>query len=109
MKLAIATAIAALTLAGSAFADTTLTATLASPGGSAKFIAAHAVWNCAGSTCVASIAPDDSLGVAGCKELAKHIGHVSSYAGDAKSLDSKSLEKCNTSAASPAAIGTASR
>ena len=109
MKLAIATCIAAISLAGSAFADTSLTATLASPGAPAKFIAAHAVWNCQGSTCVASIAPDDSAGVSGCKELVKHIGKVSSYTGDAKSLDSKGLDKCNTSATSPAPIGTASR
>ena len=109
MKLAIAAAIAAISMAGSAFADTTLTATLASPGAPAKFIAAHAVWNCQGSTCVASIAPDEALGVSGCKDLVKHIGRVSSYAGDAKSLDSKGLDKCNTSAASPAPIGTASR
>jgi hypothetical protein len=109
MKLAIATAIAALTVASSAFADTTLTATLASPGGSAKFIAAHAVWNCSGSTCVASMAPDESAGVFGCKDLVKHIGKVSSYAAESKSLDSKGLDKCNTSAAPPASIGTASR
>jgi hypothetical protein len=110
MKFAIAAAFAALSLAGSALADTRLTATLDTPTAApAKFIAAHAVWNCAGTTCVASMAPDDSAGVYGCQDLAHRIGHVASYAGESKSLDAKSLEKCNKSAASPAAIGTASR
>ncbi|HEY2177789.1 MAG TPA: hypothetical protein VGH15_04345 [Caulobacteraceae bacterium] len=110
MKLAIAAAFAALTLAGSAFADTRLTATLDSPQGApSKFIAAHAVWNCEGATCVAQVAPDESFGATSCKELAKRLGHVASYASDTKSLDNKALEKCNTGAAAPAAIGTASR
>jgi hypothetical protein len=108
MKLAIAAAFAACSLAGAAFADTTLTATLATPQ-TAHFIAAHAVWNCAGTTCVASIAPDDSASASGCQELAKKIGHVISYAGESKTLDARGLEKCNKEAASPAAIGTASR
>ena len=42
MKLAIAAALAAFCFAGSAFADTTLTATLSAPPTQAKFIAAHA-------------------------------------------------------------------
>jgi len=110
MKIAIAAAFAALSMAGSALADTSLKATLDTPQNApVKFIAAHAVWNCAGSTCVASIAPDDSAGVSGCQELAHKIGHVAAYSGEAKGLDAKGLEKCNKSAASPAAIGTASR
>ena len=110
MKLAIAAAFAALSMAGSALADTRLTATLDTPTAApAKFIAAHAVWNCAGTTCVASVAPDDSAGIDGCQDLAHRIGHVAAYAGESKSLDAKGLEKCNKSAASPAAIGTASR
>jgi hypothetical protein len=110
MKLALATAFAALSLAGTAFADTRLTATLDTPTSApAKFIAAHAVWNCAGSTCVASIAPDDSVGVGGCQDLARKVGHVASFAGEAKALDSRGLEKCNKTAATPAPIGTASR
>jgi hypothetical protein len=109
MKLAIATAIAALSLAGSALADTRLTATLDSPGGApAKFIAAHAVWNCAGATCVAQVAPDESFGPSSCKDLAKIVGHVASYASDSKTLDDRGLAKCNTGVA-PATIGTASR
>ncbi|HXU99454.1 MAG TPA: hypothetical protein VG166_03040 [Caulobacteraceae bacterium] len=110
MKIAIAAAFAALSLAGSAFADARLTATLDSPQGApAKFIAAHAVWNCEGATCVAQVAPDESFGPTSCRDLAKRVGHVASYATDTKTLDAKGLEKCNVGAAAPAAIGTASR
>ena len=108
MKLAIATALAAISLAGSAFAETTVTATLDSSQASrVKFIAADAVWDCSGATCVASVAPDTAEGVSGCKELAKKIGRIASYASDDRALDAKSLERCNVAAA-PHAI-TASR
>ena len=109
MKLAIAAALAAFSLAGSAFADTTLTATLSAPAGQSKFIAAHAVWNCAGATCTAAVAPDDAASVTGCQDLAKKIGHVAAFSGESKALDTKGLEKCNKSAAAPSPIGTASR
>jgi hypothetical protein len=109
MKLAIAAALAAFSLAGSAFADTTVTATLSAPAAQSKFIAAHAVWNCAGATCTAAIAPDDTASVTGCQDLAKKIGHVAAFTSDTKTLDSKGLEKCNKSAAAPSPIGTASR
>jgi hypothetical protein len=108
MKLAIATALAAISLAGSVFAETTVTATLNSAQAApSKFIAASAVWNCAGTTCVATIAPDDATGVSGCKELAKKIGHIASYATESRSLDAKGLERCNIAATTPQA--TASR
>ena len=108
MKLAIATALAAFSLAGAAFAETTVTATLDSAQASpAKFIAADAVWNCSGTTCVASIAPDTAAGVSGCKELAKKMGHVQSYSTEMRSLDAKALERCNIAVATPTA--TASR
>jgi hypothetical protein len=66
------------------------------------------VWNCAGATCVALVAPDESFGPSSCKDLAKVVGHVASYASDTKTLDGKAMAKCNTGVA-PAAIGTASR
>jgi len=108
MKFAIATAFAVMSLAGSAFADTAVTATIDTPV-HAKLIAAHAVWNCDGATCVTGSAPDETASVSGCQDLAKKLGHVSSYVGDARKLDAKGLDKCNKSAAAPAAVGTASR
>jgi hypothetical protein len=113
MKFNLATACAALSLSvsfgGAALADGRVTATLEAPQSHAKFIAAHAVWNCDGASCVAGEAPDDSAGLSGCKELAKKVGRLSAYAGETKALDEKSLAKCNAVAATPAPIGTASR
>jgi len=108
MKLAIATALAAISLAGSALAEVTVTATLDSAQATrVKFVAAGAVWDCSGATCVATIAPDTAQGVSGCRDLAKSIGHISSYATETKTLDSKGLERCNAAALAPTA--TASR
>jgi hypothetical protein len=112
MKLALATACAAfsLCLAGAASADGRMTATLEAPqAGHAKLIAAHAVWNCEGGACVAQIAPDDASSVSACKDLAKQVGRLSTYAGEGKSFDANALARCNTAAAPPANIGTASR
>jgi hypothetical protein len=108
MKLAIATALAAISLAGSVFAETTVTATLDSAQASrVKFIAADAVWDCSGTTCVATVAPDSASGLSGCKDLAKKIGHIVSYSTEMRSLDAKALERCNIAATTPTA--TASR
>ena len=109
MKLALATCLSALALAGTALADTSLTATLAGPAANGKVIAAGAVWNCAGATCVAQVAPDDSYGIGGCQELAHKIGRVTAFTDEAKSLDARGLERCNKEAATPKTIGTASR
>ena len=104
-----ACAVMALGMAGSAFADGSITATLDAPvSGHQKLIAAHSVFNCEGVTCVAAIAPDESNGWDSCQDLAKQVGRVVSYK-EFKALDDKSLTKCNKVAAAPKTIGTASR
>ncbi len=111
MKFSLATACAVFTLglAGSAFADGTVTATLENPvNGHAKFIAAHAVFNCEATTCVADFAPDDANDAYACRDLAKQVGRISTYK-EFKPLDEKGLGKCNQAAAGPKPIGTASR
>jgi hypothetical protein len=111
MKLHLAAACAAFTLglAGSALADGTVTVSLESPvSGHTKFIAAHAVFDCEGTTCVAALAPDDASDVYACKDVAKKVGRVVSYK-EFKALDDKSISKCNLAAAAPKTIGTASR
>jgi hypothetical protein len=107
MKLAIATCLAALSLASTALAEVTVTATLdkAQPA-RVKFIAADAVWDCQGATCVAQVAPDTAQGVSGCKDLAKNVGQISAYSTETRTLDAKGLERCNASLAPTA---TASR
>ncbi len=105
MKTQFATACAVLSLgmAGAAFADGRVTATLEQPAsGQAKFIAAHSTWTCAGGVCSTGVAPDDAGTLDGCKDFAKKMGRVSAY-GEFKPLDSNALAKCNT-----AAIGNAS-
>ena len=108
MKLQIATACAVLSLglAGAAFADGRVTATLEQPTANAKFIAAHATWNCAEGACVSGVATDDAGTLDGCKDFVKKAGRVSAYA-EFKPLDAKALAKCNMAAATPAATGTA--
>jgi hypothetical protein len=107
MKLAIATCLATLSLAGSALAEVTVTATLDKPQPTrVKFVAADAVWECAGATCVAQIAPDTAQGVSGCKDLAKQVGGIQAYSTETRTLDAKGLERCNASLAPTA---TASR
>ncbi len=103
-----AAATLALTFAGAAFAGP-ITATLQNPQASqGQVIAASAVWNCAGATCVSHLAPDASEGVSGCRALAKQVGPLASYAGQRKPLDAAALAKCN--AGLPAAgVTTASR
>jgi hypothetical protein len=107
-SLAAACAVFSLGMAGAAFADGPVTATLEQPGAPAKLIAAHAVFRCDGSACVASTAPDDAGSLDGCKSLAKQVGRLSAY-GQFKPLDDKALAKCNAVAATPKAATTASR
>jgi len=104
MKNQFATACAVLSLgiAGAAFADARLTATLEQP---TKLIAAHSTWNCDNGACVAGVAPDESAGLDGCKDFAKKMGRVSAY-GAFKPLDAKALAKCNMAAAAPATAMT---
>ncbi len=115
MKRTIATACAVITLAfaGSAAAEGRIVATLDGPQSTqGKLIAAHAVWNCQGATCVASVASDEAVSAvsaSACQDLAKKVGPLSAYVGQYKTLDAKALAKCNTAARGPATIGTASR
>jgi hypothetical protein len=111
MKHALATACTVLSFsfAGAAFADSQISATLATPQSTPqKLIAASAVWNCEGGSCVAGVAPDDALGVSGCKELAKQVGRLTAYTFDNRSLDDKSLARCNTAAKASMPMATAS-
>lgn len=112
MKLTLATACAAFSLAcaGAAAADTSVNATLQTPqAGHAQLIAAGAVFNCTAGACTAQVAPDDATSVSSCKDLARHVGPLASYTAGPKTLDATALARCNTAAAAPAAIGTASR
>ncbi|HEX4740442.1 MAG TPA: hypothetical protein VH353_03845 [Caulobacteraceae bacterium] len=106
--LAAACAAFSLGMAGAAFADGPVTATLEQPTAPAKLIAAHAVFRCEGTTCIASTAPDSAGDLDSCKTLSKQVGRLSAY-GQFKPLDDKALAKCNAVAAAPKAATTAAR
>jgi hypothetical protein len=111
MKHALATACAvfSFSFAGAAFADSQINATLETPQSSPqKLVAASAVWDCQADSCVAGLAPDDAVGVSGCKELAKQVGRLTAYRFDNRALDDKSLAKCNMAAKASMPMATAS-
>jgi len=64
-----------------------------------KFMAAHAMWSCVASTCGSGGAPEESLSVSACKELAKKVGKIVSYGDTTHKLSADELEKCNSAAA----------
>jgi hypothetical protein len=107
-SLAAACAVFSLGMAGAAFADGPVTATLENPTASAKVVAGHAVFRCEGTTCLAESAPDAAGELDSCKSLTKQVGRVTAY-GQFKPLDDKALAKCNAVAATPKAAATASR
>ncbi len=106
LRLATACALATISLAGSAFAEARISATLEAPQSArSKLIAAHAVFVCQDASCVAGIAPDDALSVSGCKDLAKRVGRLSAYGDQRRTLSAEQLATCNAAAA-PAPTGT---
>jgi hypothetical protein len=81
--------------ATAAFAETSITATLAKPvAAPTQFIAAHAVWNCAATTCATSIAPDESLTVSGCRDLSKVVGVITAMTSPDKTMTADRIAKC---------------
>jgi hypothetical protein len=103
LRLATACALATLTMAGAAFADTRVNLTLETPKpAKTKLIAAHAVFVCENATCVAGVAPDDSITVSTCKEVVRKVGRVSAYGSEYKALSAEQLASCNAAAPAPA-------
>jgi hypothetical protein len=99
-----ACALAALAMAGSAFADGVVKVTLEAPVAKpVKLIAAHAVFSCEGTSCIANLAPDDANDAYACQDLAKQVGRVTAYE-EFKALNDKSLAKCNTAAPKPKTV-----
>jgi len=110
MRHTLATALGLLSLgaAGVAFADDGLKIQLQNPvSGVVSFIAAGASFTCKDSSCTSGPAPYDAYSVSGCKEVAKQVGPVISYAG-VRPLNDAALAKCNLAAAKPKSITTAS-
>jgi len=106
MKLRALAAVAALSvsllagpLAGNALADGRIAAALEAPvAAKTKVVAGGAVFVCDGAECVSAQAPSRALTAVACKALAKEVGRVSAFGGEAKSLDADDLTRCNASA-----------
>jgi hypothetical protein len=97
MKISIAAAVAALSLAcaGTALAGE-VTAKLVTPVSTpTKVIAGGAIFNCADTTCVAASPTSRTITSAACKELSKEVGAVSTFGDVRKQLDSDKLDRCN--------------
>jgi len=101
MKIRMLTAAAVLSLsfAGVAFADAKVTASLATPvAAKTKVVAAGALFTCEGSTCVANSAIARTVTVAGCKELVKVVGPVTTLTNGKRSIEGQDLATCNAAA-----------
>jgi hypothetical protein len=110
MKLAIALAclIASLSLATHSFADTT--ATLQQPVAKpTQFIVDHALWDCAGTTCVSSGVEPMYFGAQECRSVAKNAGVAGAdfTTSTAKTLKSAELDKCNAGLAPKTSVAAA--
>ena len=98
MKLVIALAClgVSLSLATHALADGRTVATLQQPiATNTQFLANGAIWDCEGSTCVASNTPDQTFGASQCHDVAKRLGAVAEFKNDYKTLQPTSLDRCN--------------
>ena len=99
MKLIIALGclIASLSLATHALADGQVTATLQQPvAAKTQFVVNGLIWDCAGTSCVASNVPIQNFGASYCRDVAKRAGPVAEFKNDAKTLEPASLDRCNT-------------
>lgn len=99
MKLVIAVGClaASLALATHALADTQIVATLQQPIAAKKqFVVNGNIWDCEGTTCVASNVPIQNFGASVCRDVAKRVGLVAEFKNDAKTLEPASLDRCNT-------------
>ena len=99
MKLAFAAAclVASLSLASQALADGRTTVTLESPVAKPiQFVADTGVWDCSGTTCIASYTSDGTFGYTQCHAVAKEAGsRVLDFKDESHALKSDGLDKCN--------------
>jgi hypothetical protein len=82
--------------AGSAFADTLLTATLAQPVSKpTKVIASDTLWSCEGSSCQTQVSDYRAASAGLCRDLTKQVGAVSAYGPAGAAFAADQLAKCN--------------
>jgi len=92
-------ALVTLSVAGSAFAESAVTAKLQAPvAQKTKFIAGGAMFVCEGDTCVAQAPTSQTFAAATCKTIAKTVGAVASFGGERRTLDADKVGACNAAA-----------
>jgi hypothetical protein len=80
--------------AGSAFAQTPFTATLAAPATKQKPVLASIVWRCEATSCVSASTLTVSDGTA-CRAIARSFGTVTAFSSEHGQFDDAKLAKCN--------------
>jgi hypothetical protein len=99
MKLALSAACLAvcLAVASHAFADGRTEATLQQPvAKKIEFTTDIAVWDCEGTSCVATYTPDSSFSIGECHEVARKVGDVAAFKDqDDHNLQGSALDRCN--------------
>ncbi|MEQ8559045.1 MAG: hypothetical protein RIB03_12075 [Henriciella sp.] len=95
-SLSLTAAMAAIVLP--AAAGTNFTAKLTTPvDSSERVIAAKALWNCDGDTCVAEL-NRRTVTVRTCKKVASEVGALAAFSTAEESLSEEDLAKCNKAA-----------
>ena len=99
MLMRIAALSAAVMMMGApAMAARSVTAKLQAPGaGVKKPIAGGAVFTCEADTCLA-VSGYNTVSPAGCRELVRAVGAVTSFGDEAKQFDADKLARCNAGA-----------
>ena len=91
-----ACAAAALTFAGSAMAESPLTAKLQAPAAKTKFIAGGSIFLCSADACTANATTSTSYSNDTCRAVAKAAGPLSAFGDGQRSFDADRLAACNS-------------
>ncbi|MEM9939018.1 MAG: hypothetical protein AAF768_09235 [Pseudomonadota bacterium] len=90
----------AIGFTGVAFASNSFTATLETSMPDAdEIVAAKAIWSCEEDTCKADLSRKTAT-VRTCKQVAKEVGRVTSFASEKNALSEADIEACNAAAKS---------
>ena len=97
MKIAGFALIASLTLAGSAFASSPYSVTLAQPvSGTQEVVAGMTSFRCTATTCISVSEPYDASNVRTCRQLSHKIGEaVTAYGSADHAFDADAIARCN--------------
>jgi hypothetical protein len=89
--------IASLFVAGSAWASSPYSVTLAQPvAGTQDVVAGTTSFRCTANTCVSDSDPSDASTVSTCRQLSHRVGQaITAYGSATRSFDADALARCN--------------